>query len=200
MNTNYQKLTDAVIASIPEGTPPRLLLHSCCGPCSSYVLEYLTRHFEVALLYFNPNIQPQTEFETRLYWQKRLLETMPLPRAVAMLDAEWRGEEFEAAVQGLREQPEGGARCAVCFALRLEETARRAKESGFDMFCTTLTVSPLKSAAVINEIGERLAEKYGVAWLPCDFKKRDGYRRSVELAEKYGLYRQDYCGCLYGKT
>ncbi len=196
---NYQKELDAILSGLPEGERPTLLLHSCCGPCSSYVLEYLCRYFRVTLLYYNPNIQPEAEFEKRFYWQKQLLNSLPEAGDVRLLEAPWRGEEFEAAVQGLEGEPEGGARCSACFALRLEETARQCARLGLDWFCTTLSVSPHKDAQRLNAIGAAMGARYGVRWLPADFKKREGYKRSVELAGRYGLYRQTYCGCRYSQ-
>lgn len=198
MKKNYQAELDAVLAGLGD-TRPGLLLHSCCGPCSSYVLEYLTRCFDVAVLYYNPNIQPAAEYEKRLYWQERLIGALPTPTPVRLLPCDWQGGAFDAAVSGLEAEPEGGERCTVCFALRLEETARRAKEGGYPWFGTTLTVSPHKDAARINAIGQDLAAEYGLHWLPSDFKKRDGYKRSIQLSVKYGLYRQDYCGCLWSR-
>lgn len=192
---NYQKKLDRTLEAL-EGSKPGLLLHSCCGPCSSYVLEYLSRHFRLGLLYYDPNIQPEAEYELRLENQSRVLEHYP---DIALHEYGWRGAEYEAAVRGLEAEPEGGARCTVCFRLRLEETARLAKELGYEYFCTTLSVSPHKDAERLNRIGTELAERYGVKWLPSDFKKREGYKRSIELSREYGLYRQDYCGCLYSK-
>ena len=192
---NYQKKLDRTLEAL-EGSKPGLLLHSCCGPCSSYVLEYLSRHFRLGLLYYDPNIQPEAEYKLRLENQRRVLEHYP---DIALHEYGWRGAEYEAAVRGLEAEPEGGARCTVCFRLRLEETARLAKELGYEYFCTTLSVSPHKDAERLNRIGTELAERYGVKWLPSDFKKREGYKRSIELSREYGLYRQDYCGCLYSK-
>ncbi len=194
---NYQKELDALISGLTDR--PRLLLQSCCGPCSSYVLEYMTRYFDVTALYYNPNIRPEAEYEKRLETLRKLLAAMPMEHPPELIEPGWRGEEFLSAVKGLEREPEGGARCAVCFRLRLEETARLAAERGFDYFGTTLTVSPHKDAQVINRIGQELGEKYGVAWLPSDFKKRDGYLRSIQLSKQYGLYRQDYCGCRLGE-
>lgn len=199
MKTNYQKQTDATIAAIPSGEKPRLLLQSCCGPCSSYVLEYLTRYFRVTVLYYNPNIQPQAEYDKRLRWQQEIIARLPTQTPVDLLECGYDGARYMAAVRGLEREPEGGARCTVCFRLRLEETARLAQARGYDYFCTTLTVSPHKDAGRINAIGAALAAQYGVAWLPSDFKKREGYKRSIELSKQYGLYRQDYCGCLFSK-
>jgi predicted adenine nucleotide alpha hydrolase (AANH) superfamily ATPase len=195
MKTNYQLQTDRCIAALDGEKKPSLLLHSCCGPCSSYVLEYLTQYFDITLLYYNPNIQPEAEYEKRLFYQREVLRHIP----AALLACDYDGDAFEAVARGYEEEPEGGARCTRCFLLRLEETARRAAAGGFDWFCTTLTVSPHKDAARINRIGAALAARYGVRWLPGDFKKRDGYLRSIRLSEAYGLYRQDWCGCRYGR-
>lgn len=193
MKTNYQLLTDKYIASLT--TRPRLLLHSCCGPCSSYVLEYLTQYFDVTVLFYNPNIQPEEEYDKRLYWQKRVLEGMELADTVPLLAEPWRNAEFCRIAAGMEQEPEGGSRCALCIGLRLEETARRAAETGFDLFCTTLSVSPHKNAELINTLGEKFAAQYGVQWLPSDFKKRGGYLRSTQLCAETGIYRQNYCGC-----
>ena len=195
MKKNYQLELDALLSRL-EGRP-RLLLHSCCGPCSSYVLEYLTRYFEVCLSYYNPNIQPRAEYELRLENQLKVLERIP---GVTLVPCGYDGGAYDEAVRGLENEPEGGARCTECFALRLDFAAREAKRLGCDYFATTLTVSPHKDAQRINAIGEALAGKYGVKWLPADFKKRDGYKRSIELSREFGLYRQNYCGCLYSKT
>ncbi|MCD7768544.1 MAG: epoxyqueuosine reductase QueH [Oscillospiraceae bacterium] len=192
---NYQKELDGVIGGL-EGRP-RLLLQGCCGPCSSYVLEYITQYFDVTLLFYNPNIRPEAEYDRRLATLKQLLAAMPMEHPPALWEPGWQGQRFEQAVRGMEDLPEGGARCAVCFRLRLEETARQAAEGGFDYFGTTLTVSPHKNAPLINQIGETLAQKYGVRWLPSDFKKRNGYLRSIQLSKEYGLYRQEYCGCGY---
>ena len=200
MKQNYQKQMDAVVASLPQGERPRLLLQSCCGPCSSYVLEALTPYFCVTVLYYNPNIQPREEYDLRLENQRKIIAALPTPSAVDILECDYDGEKFDAAVKGLESEPEGGARCSVCFRLRLEETAKRAKELGFDWFCTTLTVSPHKDAERLNQIGKALGERYGVPFLPSDFKKRDGYKRSIQLSKEYDLYRQDYCGCLFSKS
>lgn len=196
MKKNYFLECEKTVSALGE-RKPRLLLQSCCGPCSTAVLEYLTRYFAVTLLYYNPNIQPREEYELRLLNQRLALERFP---EVGLLECEYGSERYDAAVRGLESEPEGGARCTVCFALRLEETARRAAEDGFDFFTTTLTVSPHKDAERINAIGSAMGEKYGVFFLPSDFKKRDGYKRSIELSKELGLYRQDYCGCLYSKN
>lgn len=199
MKENYQKQLDELLAALPPEGKPRLLLQSCCGPCSSYVLEYLTRYFRVTVLYYNPNIQPRSEYDRRLYWQRELIRQLPTPEPVDLLACDYDGQRYVDAVRGLEREPEGGARCTVCFRLRLEETARQARAHGFDFFGTTLTVSPHKDAQRLNAIGAELAQQYGVRWLPSDFKKREGYKRSIELSKQYGLYRQEYCGCLYSK-
>lgn len=192
---NYQLKTDKITASL--GTErPSLLLHSCCGPCSSYVLEYLTQFFDITLLFYGPNIQPREEYELRLAHQRRVIEHIP----VKIMECEYDGGAFEALAAGYETEPEGGVRCTRCFALRIEETAKRAAEAGFEYYCTTLSVSPHKDARRINAIGEAMGEKYGVKWLPSDFKKRGGYQRSIALSRDWGLYRQDYCGCLYSKS
>ena len=190
---NYQKELDGVIGGLTGR--PSLLLQSCCGPCSSYVLEYLTKYFDVTVFFYDPNIRPEAEYEKRLDTLKGLLSAMPMDHTPALLEHGWRGEDFLRAARGLEREPEGGERCTACFRLRLGETARTAAEWGFDWFGTTLTVSPHKDAERINRIGEELAGEYGVKWLPSDFKKRDGYLRSIQLSKQYGLYRQDYCGC-----
>lgn len=194
---NYALEMDKVVASL-GGRRPSLLLHSCCGPCSTAVLEVLRPHFAVTLLYYDPNIQPEAEYALRLENQLRVLRE--LHPEVALLPCEYDGAAFTAAARGLEGEPEGGARCTACFRLRLGYTARAAAEGGFEFFCTTLSVSPHKDAERLNAIGAELGEKYGVRFLPCDFKKRDGYRRSIELSKSLGLYRQNYCGCLYSKS
>lgn len=191
MKTDYQRQLDALLASLGDKRP-RLLLHSCCGPCSSYVIEYLSRYFDVTVYYYNPNIFPREEYEKRLAEQIRLIERLG---GAVLTESDYDPERFYATAAGLESAPEGGARCTECFRLRLEATAERAALGGFDYFCTTLTVSPHKDAARINAISEELAARYGVPALPADFKKREGYKRSIELSKQFGLYRQDYCGC-----
>lgn len=191
---NYDKRMEAVIASLTGR--PRLLLHSCCGPCSSAVIERLAPHFELTVYYYNPNIQPEEEYRRRLMTQRQLVEALG---GAVLVEGDYDPDAFLAAVRGLEAEPEGGDRCTACFRLRLEATARRAAEGGFDFFCTTLSVSPHKDAARLNAIAEELAAAYGVRALPADFKKREGYKRSLELSKEHGLYRQDYCGCLFSK-
>jgi len=192
---NYQLELDKIVSRL-EGRPT-LLLHSCCGPCSSYVLEYLTQYFEVYLSYYNPNIQPRSEYDKRLENQKLVLEHIP---GVTLAECGYDGEAYNAAVAGLESEPEGGARCTECFRLRLDFAAREAARLECEYCCTTLSVSPHKDAQRINALGYEICAKYGVKWLPGDFKKRNGYKRSIELSNEYGLYRQDYCGCLYSKA
>ena len=194
MNRNYQKELDRVIQKQGK-TPKRVLLHSCCGPCSSSVLEYLTQYFDVTLLWYNPNLYPKEEFDRRFQNQVKLIEAMGLANEVSVLAEPWKSQDYYARVKGLEDEPEGGRRCAECFRLRLLECARLCKHYGYDYFCTTLTVSRHKDAALINDLGEEIGRMVGVSWLPSDFKKRGGEDRSQELAEKYGIYRQLYCGC-----
>lgn len=195
---NYQKELDQLIEKNSIGQNiPTLYLHSCCAPCSSYVLEYLSEYFKITVFYYNPNIYPQEEYRKRVVEQQRLIAEMPLKYPVQFAEGTFEEGRFYEAVRGLEKEPEGGARCEQCFRLRLSETAKRAKEAGADYFATTLTISPLKNARLINQIGEELVAEYGVLWLPSDFKKKNGYKRSTELSAKYGLYRQDYCGCVY---
>ena len=198
MKTNYQLVLDSELAQISaSGRIPSLLLHSCCGPCSSYVLEYLARYFKITVLYYNPNIQPEAEFDRRAETQRQLLRSAEYDNPVDLIVPRYDDSPFLSAVSGLENAPEGGARCLRCFELRLEETARTAREGGFDYFTTTLSVSPHKNAEALNTIGISMAERYGVHYLCSDFKKRDGYKRSIELSSLYGLYRQDYCGCRF---
>lgn len=195
--TNYQKELDNIIENL-EGTP-RLFLHSCCAPCSSYVLEYLSEYFDITVFYFNPNISPEGEFEKRFNEEKRLISEMPFKNEVKLVKGSYDYNEFLNAIEGFEECREGGERCFRCYRLRLEKTAEIAKEGGFDYFCTTLSISPLKNSQKINEIGFEVAEKYGIKWLPSDFKKREGYKRSIELSREYNLYRQNFCGCVFSK-
>ena len=196
---NYQKETDSVIESL-NGTVPTLLLHSCCAPCSSYTLEYLSRYFSITVFYFNPNISPKAEFDKRFAEQKRLIETLPSENKISLICGDYNYDEFLNVARGYESVPEGGERCFRCYRMRLEKTAELAKQNGFDYFCTTLSISPLKNSQKINEIGFNVAEKYGVKWLPSDFKKREGYKRSIELSREYDLYRQNFCGCVFSKS
>ncbi|MBQ8782306.1 MAG: epoxyqueuosine reductase QueH [Clostridia bacterium] len=192
---NYQKLMEEQISSL-EGTPT-LLLQSCCGPCSSYVLEVLAEHFKVTVLYYNPNIYPEEEYYKRLSEQIKIINSMPFKNKVELMPCDYDEQEFLTAAKGLENEREGGARCKECFVLRLGKTASLAKENGFDFFTTTLTVSPHKNAQLLNQIGKELEEIYGVKYLFADFKKKEGYKRSIQLSKEYDLYRQEYCGCRF---
>lgn len=192
---NFQRRLEEILGTFTGEDSPSLLLHSCCGPCSSYVLSYLKGYFDITVLYYNPNIYPEEEYEHRLSEQSRLIDAMNGEGAdIKLLFLPYKHEEFLEAARGFEKEREGDARCEKCFELRLEKTKELAKELGFEYFGTTLTVSPHKNAMLINRIGADIAGE-GVLWLPSDFKKKDGYKRSIELSGKYGLYRQNYCGC-----
>lgn len=178
---------------------PSLLLHSCCAPCSSYTIEYLSSYFKISVLYYNPNISPREEYEKRKAEQIRLIKSLPVKNAVSFVDCDYDCNEFFEIARGYENCHEGGERCFRCYELRLRKAAEEAEKGGYDYFCTTLSISPLKNAQKINEIGERLSEEYGVLWLPSDFKKREGYKRSIELSKEYSLYRQNFCGCVYSR-
>ncbi|MGN0510452.1 MAG: epoxyqueuosine reductase QueH [Lachnospiraceae bacterium] len=197
---NYQKELDKLIEKLEQTKEvPRLFLHSCCAPCSSYVLEYLSEHFAITVFYFNPNIAPEEEYRKRVEEQKRLVEQLPAVYPIQFLEGRYEPEEFYSRVRGLEKEPEGGARCRVCFELRLEEAARLAAEGGYDYYTTTLSISPLKNAQVLADVAIKMGEKWGVAWLPSDFKKKEGYKRSIQLSSEYDLYRQNYCGCVFSR-
>lgn len=191
----YHKEMEREIAAIPEGQVPKLLLHSCCGPCSTAVLEQLIPYFEIVLFYYNPNIAPESEFDRRLATQKQLLEKLEHPHPITLLAPPYDDAPFWEAVRGVEDTPEMGERCERCIAQRMREAATAAKEQHCDYFTTTLTVSPHKNAPYINACGEEIAAEFSVRYLPSDFKKRGGYARSVALSAEYELYRQDYCGC-----
>lgn len=210
-----QKKIETIESQREPGGPPRLLLHSCCAPCSSHCMEYLREHFLLTVFYYNPNITISEEYHKRLAEEKRLIavynrqveeqdftgmHSTAKARRIEILEAPYDPENWFAAVTGLEACPEGGERCTVCFEKRLEKTAQAAAEGGFDYFTTTLTISPLKDAQRLNAIGQRMALKYGIAWLPSDFKKKDGYKRSIELSREFGLYRQNYCGCVFSQA
>ena len=198
--TNYAKLLDEELAKITASNiRPRLLLHACCAPCSSYTLEYLTKYFDITLFFYNPNIAPEEEYDFRAAERSRFLSAHPACGRVKLSVAAYDSAPFFAMAKGLEDVPEGGERCMKCYRLRLAETAKAAKEGGFDYFCTTLSISPYKNALALNTIGGELAEECGVKYLYSDFKKKGGYARSIELSKEYDLYRQDYCGCIYSK-
>ncbi|MGN0481114.1 MAG: epoxyqueuosine reductase QueH [Lachnospiraceae bacterium] len=194
-NINYQLELDKIINGLKD--VPRLLLHSCCAPCSSYCIEYLSQYFDVTVFYYNPNISKSEEYQKRVAEQIRLIKTMPTKNKVSYIIEDYEPREFFDAVKGLEHCREGGERCFACYELRLDRTARAAVQGGFDYFSTTLTISPLKNSSRLNEIGLGLQNRYGVKYLVSDFKKRNGYKRSIELSREYNLYRQDYCGCIY---
>lgn len=200
---NYDKRLESLVEELKKrgeaGGTKKLLLHACCAPCSSHVLEYLTEYFSIYMLYYNPNIAPFEEFILRKNELEILLSKFSHKNPIELLPVDYRAEDFSELVIGLEEEPEGGARCMVCYELRMREAAVEAKRLGCDYFATTLTISPMKNAKAINIIGEALEQEYGVKHLPGDFKKKNGYKRSIELSKNYGLYRQDYCGCIYSK-
>ncbi len=198
--TNYQLELNRTLSEIERsGKRPRLLLHACCAPCSSYVLEYLSKYFNITLYFYNPNISPESEYVFRSEELKRLVFEMPLNGIADVVTVDYNSGEFYNIVKGYEDMPEGGARCKICYRLRLERSARYAAENGYDYFTTTLSISPYKNSEWLNSIGAELSDKYGVRYLFSDFKKKNGYKRSCELSEKYGLYRQNYCGCEYSK-
>lgn len=190
---NFQLELDKYIDAL--NYRPKLALHSCCGPCSSYVIEYLSKYFDITLFFYNPNIHPEEEYQHRLSEQKRLCRILDIP----VFDCDYDPTNFFDFVKGLEKVKEGGERCTKCFEMRLEYTAKLAKEQDFELYATTLTVSPHKNAPLINEIGQMIGKKYNIKWLPSDFKKRSGYLRSIELSKQYDLYRQNYCGCIFSK-
>ncbi len=200
MKQNYQLMLDDTLKAIKtSGNKPSLLLHACCAPCSSYVLEYLNEYFKITVFFYNPNITENTEYTKRSDELLRLINELPHTSEIKFIDGGYEPEKFTAIAKGMEKEPEGGRRCFECYRLRLEQSARTAKENGFDYFTTTLSISPHKNAQVLNEIGKELSDFYGIAYLFSDFKKRNGYKRSCELSETYSLYRQDYCGCIYSK-
>lgn len=193
MKINYNLEMEKIIENLQS--KPKLLLHACCGVCSSAVLERLHPYFNITILFYNPNIYPMEEYIKRLDTQKEIIEKLGVN--VKLLETGYNNKDFEEIAKGLENEKEGGSRCSKCYYLRLEKTAKLAKEKGFDYFCTTLSISPYKNAEKLNKIGKILEEKYQIHYLYSDFKKKDGYKRSTELARKYNLYRQDYCGCEY---
>lgn len=199
---NYQKEMEKIMEGL-QGERKSLLLHSCCAPCSSAVLEKLQEIFEITVYYYNPNISEDLEYRKRVEEQKRLIDAFNQKNPdfpIKVIDGEYEPQEFYAIAKGLENCPEGGERCFKCYALRLEKTAQVAKEGNYDYFTTTLTISPLKNAGKLNEIGEEMALKYGTTFLPSDFKKKEGYKRSIELSKEYDLYRQNFCGCAFSKA
>lgn len=195
---NYQRVMEEQIRQYAKGeNVPRLLLHSCCGPCSSYCIQCLSEFFSVTVFYYNPNIYPPEEYALRAGEQERFIQEFPVKHPVSFVEGAYDCARFYETVRGMETLPEGGKRCFACYRLRLEETAAYAKAHRFDFFTTTLTISPLKDAQKLNELGAELGEKYNVRYLFSDFKKKDGYKRSTELSREYGMYRQNYCGCVF---
>lgn len=197
---NYQKKLDAKIEEITRsGQVPKLLMHSCCAPCSSYCLSYLAEYFSITIFYYNPNITSKNEYRKRVEEQIRLIQELPVKHKITFVEGKYDPECFYQMAKGLEDVPEGGSRCFACYELRQREAVKYAREHGYDYVTTTLSVSPHKNAQKLNEIGERLGEEYGIAYLVSDFKKKGGYLKSIELSREYDLYRQDYCGCEYSR-
>lgn len=198
MKKNHHAETEALIAAHQaNGEVPTLILHSCCAPCSSYVLEFLSQYFKITVFYYNPNIYPDEEYFHRVKEQQAFIRRFPARHPIDFVEGDFDKDSFYAATKGMEHLPEGGARCFSCYELRLRKTAELAQAQNADYFCTTLSISPLKNAEKLNEIGMKLSTEYGIRYLPSDFKKKNGYKRSVEISREYGMYRQDYCGCVF---
>ena len=197
MNINYHKLCLEELSKLDK--PRKILLHSCCAPCSSYVITFLSNYLDITILYYNPNIAPKEEYEKRKEEQIRLIKNLKTKNKLDYLDCDYDNNLYNQSIVGYESFPEGGNRCHICFNLRLDKTAKLAKELKYDYFGSTLTVSPHKNSKIINEIGEKISQKYQIKWLYSDFKKNEGFKQSIELSKKYELYRQDYCGCIYSK-
>lgn len=198
---NYQKILDKTIEQIKEqDKAPTLLLHSCCAPCSSYVLEYLSNFLSITIFFYNPNISSKEEYKRRIEEQKRLINALSVKHPINFIEGDYDPDRFYQVTKGLENAPEGGQRCFRCYKLRLEEAAKLANSNNFDYFTTTLSISPHKNAAKLNEIGDELSKEYKIPYLYSDFKKKNGYKRSIELSKEYNLYRQDYCGCVYSMS
>lgn len=201
MKINYQKELDKIILDMQRDEQKKsLLLHSCCAPCSSYVLEYLSNFFDITVYYYNPNIYPEQEFVRRVEEQKKFIGNFKAKNPISFIEGEYQKERFYNISKGLEDENEGGERCTRCYELRLRETAIKAKEGKFDYFTTTLSISPHKNAQRLNSIGKTIEEEYGVKYLYSDFKKKEGFKRSIELSNIYGLYRQNYCGCVFSRN
>lgn len=198
MKENYSNLCEDILNSIK--VKKKILLHSCCAPCSSYVITYLTNYFDITILYYNPNIYPYEEYNKRKNEQIKLINEIKTTNSIDIIDCDYDNELYNELVKGLEKEPERGNRCTICYQMRIEKTAKLAKEKNYDYFCTTLSVSPYKNVTLINKIGEELERKYKIKWLYSDFKKKDGYKQSIELSKKHNLYRQNYCGCIHSKS
>lgn len=200
MKENYYLLFENQLNRIKEkGKVPTILLHSCCAPCSSHVITFLKEHFDITIIYYNPNIYPYEEYKKRKDEQIRLLNEIKSKNKLNIIDCDYDNNIYEKTIKGLEKEKEGGSRCYKCFWLRLDKTAQIAKENNYDYFSTTLTISPYKNSTVINEIGKELETIYNITWLYSDYKKKDGYKKSIQLSKEYNLYRQNYCGCIYSK-
>lgn len=197
---NYQKKLEEIINLIPKGKYPKLLLHACCAPCSSYCIEYLSHFFDITIYYYNPNIDSDEEFNKRANEIEKFIKEFKTRRKVNYVIENYNSSDYINAVKGFEKEKEGGKRCNICFRLRLEKAAKYASTNGFDYFTTTLSISPYKNSELLNEIGQDLESKYNIKYLYSDFKKNNGYKRSIELSHEYDLYRQDYCGCIYSKV
>lgn len=197
MKENYSRICEEILNNIGENK--RILLHSCCAPCSSYVISYLTKYFDITILYYNPNISPYDEYLKRKKEQIKLISEIETVNKIDIMDCDYENELYNNLIAGFENEPERGNRCNICYRMRMEKTAIMAKDNNYDFFCTTLSVSPYKNSNLINEIGANLEKIYNIKWLYSDFKKKDGYKQSIELSKKYNLYRQDYCGCIYSK-
>ena len=197
---NYNVEMEKIIGDLQkENKIPKLLLHSCCAPCSSHVITTLTPYFDITIIYYNPNIEPKEEYEKRKQEEIRFINEFPNINRLDFMDCDYNNELFHNEIKGLEDIPEGGKRCFKCYELRMDYTAKKALENNYDFFATTLTVSPLKNSIILNQIGEELQTKYNIKYLYSDFKKKNGYKNSIELSKEYNLYRQDYCGCIYSK-
>lgn len=199
MQENYSKKCEEILNTIK--TKKTILLHSCCGPCSSYVITYLTNFFDITILYYNPNISPYEEYLKRKEEQIKIIKELNkiYENKIDIIDCDYDNEIYEKNIKGLEKEPERGKRCEICYEMRIKKTAEIAKENNYDYFCTTLSVSPFKNATLINQIGEKMEKAYNINWLYSDFKKKDGYKKSIALSQKYNLYRQNYCGCIYSQ-
>lgn len=199
MQENYSKKCEEILNTIK--TKKTILLHSCCGPCSSYVITYLTNFFDITILYYNPNISPYEEYLKRKEEQIKIIKELNkiYENKINIIDCDYDNEIYEKNIKGLEKEPERGKRCEICYEMRIKKTAEIAKENNYDYFCTTLSVSPFKNATLINKIGEKMEKAYNINWLYSDFKKKDGYKKSIALSQKYNLYRQNYCGCIYSQ-
>lgn len=200
MRQNYQKLLDDFLQDLPRDPLPKLLLHSCCGPCSTYVLSYLSKYFDITIYFYNPNIMPKIEYDQRLSAQKEVIEGISFPNPIHLIVPTYDTTEFLKIAKGFENEPERGKRCQKCIDLRLDKSAAYAAENGYDYFCTTLSVSPHKDAVLINDLSEQYAQKYGTPSIPTDFKKKNGFLESIQLSKELGIYRQNYCGCIFSKN